>query len=288
MQIITSVGAMQRLAKRWRREGVGVALVPTMGYLHAGHLSLVRLARKMAGASGKIVTSIYVNPTQFGPKEDFARYPRDLSQDKRLCRDAGVDVLFVPSNSEVYPGTDHEVFSTFVLEQAVSRHMEGISRPTHFRGVATIVAKLFNITLPDIAVFGEKDFQQASVIQRMVRDLNFPVKTALATTVRESDGLALSSRNKYLSPSETRQATVLWQALQLARKTIRASGRPVSASRLRARLVRFIHGQPAARVDYVEFFHPRSLAPVGRVKRGSHLALAVFIGTTRLIDNARL
>ena len=286
MQIITSVGAMQRLAKRWRREGVGVALVPTMGYLHAGHLSLVKLARKLAGASGRIVTSIYVNSTQFGPKEDFARYPRDLGQDKRLCRDAGVDVLFVPSDSEVYPGTNREVFSTVVLEQAVSRHMEGISSPTHFRGVATIVAKLFNIALPDVAVFGEKDFQQASVIQRMVRDLNFPVKIALAPTVREADGLALSSRNKYLSPSERSQAAVLWQALALARRTVRASGKPVSASRLRARMIRLIQSQPAARIEYVEFFHPDTLEPAGQVKPGLRVALAVFVGTTRLIDNA--
>src|SRR5213593_3602914 len=194
MRVITSVAAMQRLALRWRRRGARVGCVPTMGYLHAGHLSLVRCARRLVGPKGKVVVSIFVNPTQFAPTEDLARYPRDLKRDRELCRETGTDVIFAPTERQMYPAD----YSTFVVEERLSRPMEGESRPTHFRGVATVVAKLFNIVLPDVAVFGAKDFQQAAVVQRMVRDLNFPVKIVLAPTVREVDGLALSSRNKYL------------------------------------------------------------------------------------------
>jgi len=279
---------MQHLARRWRREGKPSALVPTMGYLHGGHISLVKQARRKIGRKGRVVVSIYVNPTQFGPGEDFARYPRDLARDTKRCRAAGVDVLFVPKDREMYPNSTDEAFSTFVIEERLSRRMEGASRPTHFKGVTTVVAKLFNIVRPDIAVFGAKDFQQAAVIQRMVRDLNFLVKIVLAPIVREADGLALSSRNKYLSPDERRQAIVLRQAIQLAQKKAAASRTLVAASRLRGEVIRFIQRQPAARVDYVEFFDPNSLEPAPQVGRGVRMALAVFVGKTRLIDNAQL
>src|SRR5205085_10762239 len=199
------------LARRWRHAGAQVGLVPTMGYLHAGHISLVKRARKAVGPRGIVVVSIYVNPAQFGPKEDLSRYPRNLKRDIKLCREVGADVIFVPTDEEMYAGKRQENYSTYVVEESLSRSMEGESRPVHFRGVTTVVAKLFNIVLPDVAVFGAKDFQQAAVIQRMVRDLNFPVKVIVAATHREPDGLAMSSRNKYLSPGEREQATVLSQ-----------------------------------------------------------------------------
>ena len=173
MQMVRSVVAMQRLAVRWQRDGVRVGFVPTMGYLHAGHLSLVTRARRLVGPRGKVVVSIYVNPTQFAPTEDFSRYPRDLKRDASLCRKAGVDVVFAPSDEEMYPAGDGGAFSTYVVEEALSRSMEGASSPTHFRGVTTVVAKLFNIVRPNLAVFGAKDYQQAAIIKRMVRDLNF-------------------------------------------------------------------------------------------------------------------
>lgn len=279
---------MQRLAQRWRRQGVRVALVPTMGYLHRGHLSLVRRAKRSVGPRGRTVLSIYVNPTQFGPNEDFAKYPRDLKRDLALCRKEGVTVVFAPHDREMYPQSAGTPFSTHVTEEALSRPMEGQARPTHFRGVTTVVAKLFHLVLPDVAVFGAKDFQQAAVIQRMARDLNFPVKIVVAPTVREPDGLALSSRNKYLEGDLRTQATALWHAIQQARAAVRKSTRPVPAARLRARLTRFIEAHPAARVDYLEFFQPDTLQPVAQVTRGTHLALAVLVGGTRLIDNAAL
>src|SRR5689334_12447272 len=189
MRIVSSPDAMQRLAKSWQARGVRIGLVPTMGYLHEGHMSLVRRARKIVGRRGVVVVSIYVNPTQFGPKEDLSRYPRDFARDKKLCRVEGVDVLFAPANKEMYPPGDGG-FSTYVVEEKLSQGMEGAARPTHFRGVTTVVAKLFNIVLPEVAIFGAKDFQQAAIIQRMVRDLNFPLKIIVAPTIREPDGLA--------------------------------------------------------------------------------------------------
>jgi pantoate--beta-alanine ligase len=288
MRFVTSVAGMRRLAPVWRRAAARIGFVPTMGYLHEGHISLVRIARQLAGKRGKVVVSIYVNPTQFGPTEDLTSYPRDLARDKKLCREAGVDVLFVPSDKEMYPRKEDTHYSTFVVEESLSREMEGASRPTHFRGVTTIVAKLFNIVLPDVAIFGAKDFQQAAVVKRMVRDLNFPVKIVVAPTVRESDGLAMSSRNKYLSPDEREQAVALWQAIQQARQVARASKQPIPASRLKSELKWLIETRPAARVDYIEFFDLETLQPVPQVKRGAHIALAVFVGKTRLIDNARL
>jgi pantoate--beta-alanine ligase len=287
MQVIKSVVAMQRLSGRWRREGERIGFVPTMGYLHEGHLSLVRCARRVAGAGCKIVLSIYVNPIQFGPHEDFRRYPRDFRRDLILCRREGVDAVFAPTDAGMYPGGAKAPASTFVVEEQLSRGMEGASRPGHFRGVTTVVAKLLHMVQPHVAVFGAKDYQQASVIRRMIRDLNFPVRVVTSPTQREPDGLAMSSRNRNLEGDLRVQAVVLWRAMQRARSAVRASG-TVSAARLGARIKGWIEESPAARLDYVAFFDPRTLVPVARVTRGTHLALAAFIGRTRLIDNSLL
>jgi pantoate--beta-alanine ligase len=286
MQIVTSVAAMQRLAQKWRRAGVRIGFVPTMGYLHAGHLSLVQRARQAVGKEGKVVVSIYVNPTQFGPKEDLAKYPRDLPRDLTLCRAEGADVVFTPGDAEMYPGKAAGHYSTYVVEEVLGRVMEGTSRPTHFRGVTTVVAKLFNIVLPDVSVFGQKDYQQAAVIQRMVADLNFPGKIIVAPTLRERDGLAMSSRNKYLDAEQRAQAVILFHALQAAKAAV--AKKPVAAAQLKRDILEFIMAAPVARLDYVEFFDPETLQPVVKATRGTHMALAVFFGKTRLIDNSRL
>ena len=302
MQIVKSVVVMQGLPQKWRRDGWRIGFVPTMGYLHKGHLSLMQRARQAVGKKGAVVVSIYVNPTQFAPTEDLSKYPRDLKHDLKLCRSAGVDVVFTPNDKEMYLALDcgdmsplsksrHvgavQIFSTYVVEEKLSRMMEGASRPGHFRGVATIVAKLFNIVLPDVAVFGQKDFQQAAIIQRMVADLNFPVKIIVAPTVREADGLAMSSRNKYLVGDLRRQATVFWCCIQMARVTIKKY-KTFPAAKLKAAIKKLVECEPDARLDYIEFFEPETLTPVAKVLHGTHMALAVFIGKTRLIDNAQL
>jgi pantoate--beta-alanine ligase len=276
-----------------------------MGYLHAGHLSLVKRARQAIGKNGQLVVSIYVNPTQFAPTEDLSKYPRDLKRDLKLLRELKADVVFTPSDAEMYPndwegrrigvpkirdgGTPSlpPDFSTYVVEEKLSQSMEGASRPCHFRGVATIVAKLFNIVQPDVTVFGQKDFQQAAIIKRMVADLNFPVKIIVSPTLRERDGLAMSSRNKYLTGDLRRQATILWRAIQTAQAVVKKS-KIVSATKLKADLKKLIESEPDAKLDYVEFFEPETLQTVAQVKHGTQMALAVFIGKTRLIDNAKL
>jgi pantoate--beta-alanine ligase len=288
MRIVTTVASMQRLARGWRRAARRVGFVPTMGCLHDGHLSLMRKARQSVGGKGKVVVSIYVNPTQFGPNEDLGNYPRDLVGDKKLCRAAGVDVLFVPDDQQMYPARGQSSFSTYVVEKTLSQGMEGASRPAHFRGVTTVIVKLFNIVLPDVSVFGAKDFQQARVVERMVRDLNCPVQIVVARTHREPDGLAMSSRNRNLSPAEREQAVALWQAIHQARATVRASKSGVPANRLRSELKWLIETRPAARVDYMEFFDPETLRPMAKVKHGAQMALAVVVGKTRLIDNGKL
>ena len=280
---------MQRMAKKWRREGAAIGLVPTMGYLHEGHISLVRDARKRVGKKGKVVVSIYVNPTQFAPTEDFSKYPRDLKRDMKMLREAGVDVVFTPHDKEMYPDRSDvpSAYSTYVVEEKLSKPMEGVSRPTHFRGVTTVVAKLFNIVQPDVAVFGQKDFQQAAVITRMVRDLNFPLRVIIAPTVREKDGLAMSSRNKYLEGDLRRQAITLRRAIDAARAAVKKS-KKIPATRLKTDVKKWIENEPDARLDYVEFFHPETLAAVAEVSVGAQMALAVFVGKTRLIDNEKL
>lgn len=288
MRLVSTVAAMQRQSKIWRQRGIRLGFVPTMGYLHEGHVALIRRAQRAVGKAGKVVVSIYVNPAQFGPGEDFKKYPRDLAQDKKICREAGVDLLFAPTDHEMYRGEKEQRFSTFVIEEKLSRSMEGAARPGHFKGVTTVVAKLFSIVGPEVAVFGAKDFQQAAVVRRMVRDLNFPVRIIVSRTVRAPDGVALSSRNQYLSSEERRQATVVWQSIAMARKLVTRSRTGWSASALKRRITRFIAARPAARLEYVEFFDPESLEPLRRVRAGSHMALAVFVGATRLIDNGRL
>ena len=298
MRIIRTAAAMQRLAKKWQRANQRIGLVPTMGYLHDGHLSLVRKVRKRVGKAGVVVVSIYVNPTQFAPTEDLSKYPRDLKHDLQLCRAAGVDFIFIPTDAEMYPVGSSRCddrtaqravptdFSTYVVEEKLARVMEGAARPTHFRGVTTVVAKLFNLVLPDVAVFGQKDFQQAAIIRRMVADLNFPVKIIVAPTVRERDGLAMSSRNKFLDAEQRAQAVILFHALQAAQAAVKHKA--ISAQKLKADLKEFFTAAPLSRLDYVEFFDADTLAPVEKVARGTHMALAARFGSTRLIDNARL
>jgi pantoate--beta-alanine ligase len=288
MRVVKTISAMQRLALQWRRSGRRVALVPTMGYLHAGHISLVERARRIAGPKGQVVVSIYVNPTQFAPTEDLSRYPRDFQRDQKLCREAGADVIFYPTDGQMYPGKAEGDYSTYVVEENLSRTMEGASRPTHFRGVTTVCAKLFQIVLPDVAIFGAKDFQQAALMQRMERDLNFPMRIVVAPTVREPDGLAMSSRNRYLDAEQRPQATALWQAIQHAKAAVKKSKRPLDAEKLRRELHTLIQQRPAARVDYIQFFDPETFQPAQTLRHGTHLALAVFVGKTRLIDNAQL
>src|SRR4051812_18247335 len=250
-----------------------------MGALHRGHASLIQRARQIAGNSGTVIVSIFVNPTQFGPGEDFSRYPRTFPADQKLCAASGADAIFHPSPDEIYP----EGFSTFVDEQQVSLPLCGGSRPGHFRGVCTVVMKLFQITQPDLAIFGWKDFQQCAVIARMVRDLNVPVRIVLAETVREPDGLALSSRNTYLSDEERAQAPIIRRAFLDALAAFRRS--ESRAATLRRQIERQIASAPLARIDYIEIVDGASLQPVREVTKGCVVAGAVFFGRTRLIDN---
>lgn len=279
---------MQREALKWKRQGLAVGFVPTMGYLHDGHISLARDARRRVGKSGIVVVSIYVNPTQFAPTEDLSKYPRDFARDTKLCREAGVDIIFAPTDAAMYAGRDEGRYSTYVVEESLSQSMEGASRPTHFRGVTTVVAKLFNCVLPDVAIFGAKDWQQAAVIKRMVADLNFPLKIVVAPTRRETDGLAMSSRNRYLNEDERRQATVLWESQNLVRALVKKSKKPVSAETLLGEIRSLVATRPSARMDYAAFFDSETLKPVESVSKGTHMALAVFVGKTRLIDNGRI
>jgi len=288
MRIIRSPKSMQRQALQWRGQGLRVGFVPTMGYLHAGHLSLVHEARRRVGPEGIVVVSIYVNPTQFAPTEDLAKYPRDFARDSRLCREAGVDVIFAPTDADMYSGRDEGTYTTYVVEEGLTRGLEGASRPTHFRGVTTVVAKLFNCVLPEVSVFGAKDWQQAAVIRRMVKDLQFPIRIVVAPTTRESDGLAMSSRNRYLQPDERVQATVLWRSQQWVRQEVRRSASAVAATTLRRGVEALIAQCPAARLDYVEFVDPNTLHPVEQVQRGTRMVMAVFVGKTRLIDNGAM
>jgi len=286
MRVIQSIAAMQRASAAWRRSGRRSALVPTMGFLHEGHASLMSVARRRVGTAGAVVVSIYVNPTQFAASEDLSRYPRDHPRDLRMCRGEGVDAVFLPTDATMYPGRETGGYSTYVQEEQLSQGMEGASRPGHFRGVTTVVAKLFLATGPDLAVFGAKDWQQAAVVRRMTSDLNFPVRIVVAPTRREPDGLAMSSRNSYLSAGERSQATVLWECLDECRRAV-ACG-PVTTGVLRRRVAARIARCPDARLDYVAFFEGNTLVPVTRAARGSHMALAVFVGRTRLIDNGVL
>ena len=263
----------------WRTAGERIGFVPTMGALHAGHLSLVRLAREHAS---KVVASVFVNPAQFGPHEDFNRYPRQPETDSRLLETAGCDLLFLPEAVTIYP-LRH---ATFVEPAGAAEGLEGACRPGHFRGVATVVCALFNLVRADVAVFGEKDAQQLAVIRQMVRDLHLPVEIVPAPTIREVDGLAMSSRNAYLSPEERRAATVLHRALRAAETAISEGERRGDAVRERLREV--LNTEPLAHVEYAEVVSADSFQPVATLSGRLVLPLAVRIGGTRLIDNIRL
>ncbi|HEY7359083.1 MAG TPA: pantoate--beta-alanine ligase [Ktedonobacterales bacterium] len=278
MQIIDTVADMAALAQRWPT-GQSVGLVPTMGYLHAGHLSLARAARQECA---QVVASIFVNPTQFGPREDLSRYPRDLPRDLALLEEAGVDVVFAPAADDVYPPG----FACYVDPTGpLVERLEGATRPGHFRGVATVVAKLFQITRPQRAYFGQKDAQQVAVIRRLVADLHFDLTLRILPTVREPDGLAMSSRNAYLSPDERQAATILYRALQEARRLVDAGEQ--NAETLRAALARAIASEPRAHLDYADVCDPNTMLPLARVEPGQPalLALAARVGPARLIDN---
>ncbi len=267
---------MQSIGLNLLKTGKEVGFVPTMGYLHEGHLSLIRRARS---ENDVVVVSIFVNPTQFGPNEDFDRYPRDLRRDEELCKREGVDFIFYPSVEEMYP----EGFSTFVEVEKLTENLCGKSRPGHFRGVATVVTKLLNIVHPTRAYFGEKDFQQLQVIKRLVRDLNIPVEIVGCPIVREEDGLAMSSRNVYLNKEERKSALSLYQGLRLAKELFERGERNPSV--IRKKVKEFILSHPKTKIDYVEIVSPEDLKPVKEVKEGDVIALAVFVGKTRLIDN---
>ncbi len=276
LKVLRSIRIAARACRLAQRP---LVLVPTMGALHRGHAALLQRARRIAGPHGTVVVSIFVNPTQFGPKEDLLRYPRPFADDRKLCVREGVDIIFHPEPAEIYAPDA----SCWVDEESVSRGLCGASRPGHFRGVCTVVLKLFNITAPDLAVFGRKDFQQCMVIRRMVRDLNVPVQLNFADTVREDDGLALSSRNIYLAPRERAEAVVLYQGLEEARAAFREG--ETRAKELHQLIVRRIGTSSMARIDYVEIVDAETLAPVQVATGGSVIALAVYFGKTRLIDN---
>ena len=275
MEIFRTVASVPITAKRR-------VLVPTMGALHRGHLELIRIAREAAGKESEVAVSIFVNPLQFAPGGDYEKYPRPETDDEEFCRGAGVDILFRPSSDEMYAAD----FSVAIEENSLSAVLCGRSRPGHFRGVCTVVAKLFHVLAPDVAVFGEKDFQQLAIIRRMVRDLNFQIEIIGAPSVRESDGLACSSRNQYLSATERQQAPVLRAALVEGARL--AAGGERSASAIIAAAREVLEASSLARIDYLELVDVDRLRPLEIVQPNSLIALAVFFGQTRLIDNILL
>lgn len=279
MRLCKTINEMRSFIKAVRAEGKTVGLVPTMGYLHQGHMSLVREAKSRCDV---VVVSIFVNPTQFGPNEDFQSYPRDLQKDAALVAEAGVDTIFAPEVAEMYAGG----FSSYVEVTGVSESLCGASRPGHFRGVATVVSKLFHIIQPDMAFFGQKDFQQVLVIKRMVADLNMMVQIVEVPIVREADGLAMSSRNVYLAPEERQAALVLSRSLKLAQELVAQGERDINT--LRDRVCQEIQGEALANIDYVEIRSLPHLEAIDRLAGQALLALAVRFGKTRLIDNTVL
>lgn len=282
LAIVETIDAVRALVHSARAEGKVVGLVPTMGALHEGHGRLIEACRR---GSGFVVVSIFVNPTQFGPSEDFSRYPRTPEADQALCAASGADVVFQPSVAEMYPNGPS---ATFVEVPGVSDMLEGAARPGHFRGVATVVLKLLNIVGPDLAHFGEKDYQQWLVIRRLVADLNVPVTIRGVPTVREADGLAMSSRNRYLDADDRRAAVVLWRALQAANEAVAAGER--SADRVRQILRGTVESERKARLDYAEVADAATLEPLARLEPGrpARALLAARVGPARLIDNAAL
>jgi len=279
MRTVATVAGMKAAVAELRAQGRTIGFVPTMGYLHEGHLSLVRECRKSADVS---VVSIFVNPLQFGPREDFRRYPRDPERDASVLEKEGVDILFFPSDREMYP----EGYRTSVEVAGLQEKLCGRSRPGHFKGVVTVVLKLFNIVRPDWAFFGQKDAQQVVVLRKMAEDLNMDVEIRAMPTVREPDGLAMSSRNSYLTAEERRAALVLFRSLEEARRMFGEGER--AAGWIRDRLLTSIASEPLAELDYAEVVDPDSLEPVERIEGEALVALAVYVGKTRLIDNTIL
>ncbi len=262
---------------RWKKQGLKVGFVPTMGFFHKGHLSLMKKSLKM---SDRTVVSIFVNPTQFGPNEDFDKYPRDIERDIKLAEETGVHAVFIPTVKEMYSGNS----KTWVTVEDLSKNLCGKSRPGHFKGVATVVAKLFNIVQPDVAIFGQKDFQQLCIIKQMVKDLDFPIQIVGAPIYREKDGLAMSSRNAYLTDEERHSATCLFKALKMAKDLIDRD-EVERAKDLFSIIKSFIETFPFTKIDYIFIGDPESLEPVDELKKPLLIALAVYLGKTRLIDN---
>lgn len=276
MEIITTVDGVRKQVKEWRKEGLSVGLVPTMGYLHEGHKSLID---KAVAENDRVVVSVFVNPIQFGPTEDLASYPRDLDRDAELCEKAGANVIFHPEDSEMY----FDDFCTYVDMDDLTKGLCGKTRPTHFRGVCTVVSKLFHIVAPDRAYFGQKDAQQLAVIRRMVRDLNFDIEIVGCPIVREADGLAKSSRNTYLSAEERKAALVLSKAVFLGEKLVREG--ETEADKLVSEMKACIEAEKLAKIDYVSAVDAVTMESVHRIDRPVLVAMAVYIGKTRLIDN---
>ena len=276
MRIIRSISRMQQFALRARRAGRSIGFVPTMGALHEGHLSLIRRARK---ENDLVVVSIFVNPIQFGAREDFKKYPRNVARDCRLCRKEKVDIVFLPSATAMYPSG----YKTFVQVEGMSDSLCGKARPGHFRGATTVVNRLFTIVNPDCAYFGQKDVQQAVIIKKMVSDLNMPVKLVVMPTVRQPDGLAMSSRNAYLKKGERKEASVLFRSLCLAAYLIKRGAR--DCARVIRTMRRLIQAQRLASIDYIAIVDAQNLMPLEKISRPCLVALAVRFGKTRLIDN---
>lgn len=274
MEIITTIENIRSIVKQWKNQGYSIGFVPTMGYLHDGHAALIDQARK---DNDKVIVSIFVNPTQFGENEDLNSYPRDINRDKSLCEAHKADIIFAPAPDEMYH--DRKAFVNIV---ELSDTLCGISRPIHFKGVCTVVAKLFNIIQPTNAYFGEKDAQQLAIIRKMVYDLNFPVHIIGVPIVRESDGLAKSSRNTYLSKEERKAATILYKAIQKGKQTIQ---RGASADSIINTMTEIINTEPLAKIDYISVVDANTMQPVHEITDPVLVAMAVYIGSTRLIDN---
>lgn len=276
MKVINNINDIRNIVKQWKKEGLNIGFVPTMGYLHEGHESLIQRSVK---ENDKTIVSIFVNPTQFGPNEDLESYPRDLEKDKEICNKNNVDIIFSPSTNEMY----YEDFATFVSVDGLTEGLCGKSRPNHFRGVCTVVSKLFNIVKADKAYFGEKDAQQLAIIKRVVRDLNIDIEIIGCHIVREEDGLAKSSRNTYLSNEERKAAVVLNRSLSIAKKALENGER--KASRIKELISDEISKEELARIDYIEIVDSLDLKQVTNIEKDILVAIAVFIGKTRLIDN---
>jgi len=276
MQVIKSIKEMQALSREFRSQGKTTGFVPTMGALHEGHLSLIRRSRMENDVT---VVSIFVNPVQFGPKEDFERYPRDIEGDLEKLSPLNVDAVFIPETSEMYPYS----FSTFIDVGSIGRVLCGFSRPGHFNGVATVVTKLFNIVMPHNAYFGQKDFQQAVVIKKLVRELNLGIEIIVCSTIREADGLAMSSRNSYLNEEERKKATILYRALKHGEGLIAMGIK--DSTRIKEDMKEIIKSKPMVEVEYIEIVEPENLERVERIESTAVICLAARLGTTRLIDN---